>query len=74
MAISVQCAVVAHRRATTPGDFDLVREFGRRFIAGKHLYENGTEYPYTPLTALYGAAFALINPNLGFAVRGYALA
>jgi hypothetical protein len=45
VVVAVQWVVIAHRRAKAPGDFDVSREFGRRFLEGQHLYEGGLHYP-----------------------------
>src|SRR5713101_8160414 len=71
--------VVAHltiillRRETHPSDFDISREFGRRFIAGEELYRGGLHFPYMPAAAMFFAPLAMINPTLGFLLR-YAVA
>lgn len=73
LVVAVQWVVIAHRRAIGPGDFDLSREFGRRFLEGQHLYEGGLHYPYMPSAAMYFAPLAMINPSVGIVMR-YAVA
>ena len=67
--VAAQWAVIAHRRAIAPGDFDVSREFGRRFLEGQHLYEGGLHYPYLPSAAMYFAPLALVDSNLGILLR-----
>jgi len=71
--VAVHWAVILHRRALAPGDFDVSREFGRRFLAGEPLYAGGLHYPYMPAAAMSFAPLALLPPTLGLALR-YALA
>jgi hypothetical protein len=73
MAIALHAAVIAHRRAASPGDFDVSREFGRRLLAGEPLYAGGLHYPYMPSAALWFSPFAGLDADLGIAIR-YALA
>jgi alpha-1,2-mannosyltransferase len=73
VAVTVHAIVIAVRRMTHVGDFDVSREFGRRFVAGEPLYAGGLHYPYTPTAALYFAPLALLPAWLGFALR-YAVA
>ncbi len=67
--IAVQWVVIMHRRAKGIGDFDVSREFGRRFLAREYLYAGGTHYPYMPSAAMYFAPLAIVNPTLGLALR-----
>jgi len=69
----MHAGVLAHRRLTHGGDFDISREFGRRFLAGEPLYAGGLHYPYMPTAAMYFAPLALVPPGVGIAVR-YAVA
>ncbi len=62
-------AFLIQRRVQTAGDFDIHREFGRRFLAGEALYEDGTCYNYLPVSGLYWAPLALVPPTVGFVVR-----
>jgi alpha-1,2-mannosyltransferase len=67
--IAAQAAVVAHRRQTHLGDYDVSREMGRRFLAGEQLYAGGLHYPYTPTAAMSFAPLALVRPGVGLALR-----
>ncbi len=67
--IAAQAVVVAHRRQTHVGDYDVSREMGRRFLAGEHLYAGGLHYPYTPTAAMSFAPLAMVRPGLGLALR-----
>jgi hypothetical protein len=67
--VAVHWAVILHRRALAPGDFDVSREFGRRFLAGEPLYAGGLHYPYMPAAAMSFAPLALRPPTLGLALR-----
>ena len=69
VVVATQWVVIAHRRAIAPGDFDVSREFGRRFLEGQHLYEGGLHYPYLPSAAMYFAPLALVDSNLGILLR-----
>ena len=61
------------------GDFDIHREFGRRFLAGEDLYLAhpgevvGFCFNYMPISAMYYAPLALLSPNVGPLAR-YAVA
>jgi alpha-1,2-mannosyltransferase len=65
--------IIIHRRQTHLGDFDISREFGRRFIAGEELYRGGLHFPYMPAAAMFFAPLAMINPTAGIVLR-YAIA
>jgi len=69
VAVAAQWVVIAHRRATHLGDFDVSREFGRRFLAHEDLYAGGLHYPYMPVAAMYFSPLALIDPTVGLALR-----
>jgi alpha-1,2-mannosyltransferase len=69
VAVAVHGFVIAHRRVHHLGDFDISREFGRRFLAGEYLYEGGLHYPYMPIAAMYFSPLALLDPTVGFALR-----
>jgi alpha-1,2-mannosyltransferase len=62
-------ASLVARRSRHAGDFDLAREFGRRFLAGEDLYAGGLHYPYMPSAALYFSPLTLLGPALGLALR-----
>ena len=51
------------------GDYDINREFGRRFLAGEPLYQGGQCFNYMPISALYWAPLALVPPRAGLALR-----
>jgi alpha-1,2-mannosyltransferase len=67
--VATHWVVIAHRRQTQIGDFDISREFGRRLLAGEYLYAGGLHYPYMPTAALYFAPLALCTPSVGIALR-----
>jgi len=69
IAVAVQGIVIVNRRLTHAGDFDISREFGRRFLAGEPLYAGGLHYPYMPTAALYFAPLALLPPGVGLLLR-----
>src|SRR5260370_4633175 len=51
------------------GDYDINREFGRRFLAGEPLYQGGQCFNYMPISALYWSPLALVPPRAGMALR-----
>ena len=61
------------------GDFDIHREFGRRFLAGEELYRSPKTadpaekdsfcFNYMPVSAMYYSPLALFSPNVGPLVR-----
>src|SRR4030095_7510989 len=67
--IAVHASVITHRRLSHGGDFDVSREFGRRFLAHEELYAGGLHYPYLPTAALVFAPLALAPARVGFALR-----
>ena len=69
VVVVTQWVVIMHRRATHVGDFDVSREFGRRFLAREDLYAGGLHYPYMPVAAMYFSPLALIDPTVGLALR-----
>jgi alpha-1,2-mannosyltransferase len=73
VVVAIHVVIITHRRAMHSGDFDISREFGRRFLAHEELYAGGLHYPYMPAAAMYFAPLAVVPAWLGFAVR-YALA
>ena len=66
---AVHAVAIALRRMTHAGDFDISREFGRRFLTGEPLYAGGLHYPYLPSAAMAFAPLAALPPWLGFALR-----
>lgn len=69
VVVAVQWVVIARRRTSDLGDFDVSREIGRRFLAHEDLYPGGRHYPYMPTAAMYFSPLALIDANLGLALR-----
>lgn len=67
--VVVHLIIILHRRGTHPGDFDISREFGRRFLAGEELYIGGLHFPYMPAAAMFFAPLAMLNPTAGFLLR-----
>jgi alpha-1,2-mannosyltransferase len=51
------------------GDYDINREFGRRFLTGEPLYQGGQCFNYMPISALYWAPMALLPPRAGMVLR-----
>jgi hypothetical protein len=60
-------------RAVIYRDFDVHREFGRRFLTGEYLYSAGICHPYMPTAAMYFSPLALVDRGTGFMIR-YAIA
>jgi alpha-1,2-mannosyltransferase len=69
LAVFVHAGIVAYRRTHTIGDFDVHREFGKRFLAGEPLYDDGLCYNYLPVSALFHAPLALIPAPLSALLR-----
>jgi alpha-1,2-mannosyltransferase len=77
VAILVACCIgmlihltfTVRRVGTKIGDYDVNREFGRRFLAHEDLYEGGQCFNYMPISALYWAPMALVPPRVGMACR-----
>jgi alpha-1,2-mannosyltransferase len=69
LAVCVHAGVVAYRRTHTIGDFDVHREFGRRFLSGEPLYDDGLCYNYMPISALFHAPLALVPAPLAALAR-----
>lgn len=63
--VTISIARVGHKI----GDYDINREFGRRFLAGQSLYQGGQCYNYMPISALYWAPMALVPSRAGMALR-----
>lgn len=51
------------------GDYDVNREFGRRFLESEFLYKDGQCFNYMPISALYWAPLALVPPGVGMILR-----
>jgi hypothetical protein len=67
--VCAHAGLVAFRRTHTIGDFDLHREFGRRFLAGQQLYDGGLCYNYMPINAMFHAPLALVPAPLAALMR-----
>ncbi|MGH7207795.1 MAG: hypothetical protein ACREIL_00270 [Nitrospiraceae bacterium] len=52
IVVTVHLVAITDRRTRHLGDFDVSREFGRRYVAGEPLYKGGLHYPYMPTAAL----------------------
>ncbi len=66
VAIALDLGKVAHRRMSFGGDFDVAREFGRRFLHGEYLYAHGLQFVYLPSTAMYFSPLALVPAAISF--------
>jgi alpha-1,2-mannosyltransferase len=51
------------------GDYDVHREFGRRFLVGQSLTADNICFNYMPISAMYYAPLALMDPYVGPFVR-----
>ncbi|WP_435011071.1 glycosyltransferase family 87 protein [Tundrisphaera lichenicola] len=75
VAIPAELAVKSFRHSTTYGDFNVHREFGRRFLAREPLYINYEKpdrvfcYNYMPISGLYYAPLALVPPGVASLFR-----
>src|SRR5947209_3632885 len=67
-AIPAELALKAYAHSVAVGDFNVHREFGRRFLAGEPLYRNYERpdrvfcYNYMPLSGMYYAPLAMFRP------------
>ena len=68
-ASAIYGAMIAFHRSFHVRDFDVHREVGRRFLSGQYLYADGLCYPYMPAAAMYFSPLALIDRNMGLALR-----
>lgn len=59
LALAVHIGVTCHNRTRRTGDFDVLRDFGGRFLRSEPLYAGGLCYNYMPITAHYNAPSAL---------------
>src|ERR1051326_466609 len=74
LALTIHAYVSAFFRATKQlRDFDIHREFGRRFVTGEYLYALGFCHPYMPMAAMFWSPLALVPRGIGFMAR-YAIA
>jgi hypothetical protein len=69
LALLVHFTVTVGRVGRKSGDYDVNREFGRRFLQHEHLYEGGLCFNYMPASALYWAPLALVPPRVGMGLR-----
>jgi len=67
--LAIHLGVTLQRRTHHAGDFDISREFGRRFLAGEDLYAGGLHYPYLPAAGLWFAPLALASATTAFVAR-----
>ena len=68
LLLVVHLVVILHRRARQPGDFDVHREFGMRFLAGTS-FENGGCFNYMPISSMYYAPLAMVPATVAFLGR-----
>lgn len=73
VVLVTQWVVIAGRRVDRGGDFDVIRELGRRWAGGHDLYDGGLAFMYLPTAGMLAAPLALLPPHVGFIVR-YAIA
>ena len=66
LVVALDLAEVAHRRMRFGGDFDISREFGRRFLTGEPLYKNGLHFVYLPSAAMYFSPLAMVPTPAAF--------
>jgi len=69
LVLGLHLGITLHRRTRHAGDFDVSREFGRRFLAGEHLYAGGLHYPYLPVAGAWFAPLALAPSEIAFVAR-----
>jgi len=69
IVVAIHLVAITDRRTRHLGDFDVSREFGRRYVAGEPLYKGGLHYPYMPTAALSFAPLSLVDPGVGFLLR-----
>ncbi|HEY2105154.1 MAG TPA: hypothetical protein VGH29_05190, partial [Candidatus Binataceae bacterium] len=60
MFIAIDLLAIAARRTRNSGDFDISMEFGRRFLAGRQLYQGGLHFPYLPTAAMFFSIFSAL--------------
>jgi alpha-1,2-mannosyltransferase len=73
IVLLIHVGFVIHRRMQRPSDFDIAREFGRRFVAHEYLYRQNLHFPYLPAAAMVFAPLSFLPAWAGFALQ-YALA
>jgi alpha-1,2-mannosyltransferase len=69
LGVTAHFTLVVLRVGNKIGDFDVNREFGRRFLAGEYLYKDAQCFNYMPVSALYWSPLAWVPPRVGMAVR-----
>jgi hypothetical protein len=69
LGLLAHLTVTIGRVGTKIGDYDVNREFGRRFLNHDYLYEGGQCFNYMPVSALYWSPLALAPPRFGMALR-----
>jgi alpha-1,2-mannosyltransferase len=69
IGILIHFWITVSRVGSKIGDYDVNREFGRRFLVHEELYEGGQCFNYMPVSALYWAPLALVSPRVGMAGR-----
>jgi alpha-1,2-mannosyltransferase len=75
LAIPAELALKAYGHTVGFGDFNVHREFGRRFLAGEPLYKNYEHpdlafcYNYMPVSAMYYAPLAMFPPGVASLLR-----
>ena len=73
VTLLVHGGFIIYRRVQRPGDFDVAREFGRRFVEHEYLYRNNLHFPYLPAAAMVFAPLSLVPAWVAFALQ-YSLA
>jgi alpha-1,2-mannosyltransferase len=66
LVVALDLGKVVHRRMHFGGDFDISREFGRRFLTGEYLYKNGLHFVYLPSAAMYFSPLAMLPTPIAF--------
>src|SRR5713101_7526471 len=69
VGLLIHLTFTVRRVGTKIGDYDVNREFGRRFLTHEDLYEGGQCFNYMAISALYWAPLALVPPSVGIALR-----
>jgi hypothetical protein len=69
LVAAIHIGFTANQRTKRQGDFDVHREFGRRFLASESLYHDGLCFNYMPTSAMYYAPLALVPPAVGTVLR-----
>ena len=74
VAVTAYGIVLVYLRTPRFRDFDVHREIGRWFLTGQNLYTGrisniAVSYPYMPTGAMYFSLLALVDRNVGLAMR-----